>query len=71
LRAAARAAIVGLPERCHEIFVLSRVHGLSYSEIASALGISVSTVKTQMGRALAAISARLTPLLALTFVLRR
>jgi RNA polymerase sigma-70 factor (ECF subfamily) len=46
------AAVGALPERRREIFVLHRVNGLSYAEIASVLGISVKTVENQMGRAL-------------------
>jgi RNA polymerase sigma-70 factor (ECF subfamily) len=56
-----RAAVAQLPERCREIFVLSREHGLSYSEIAQALGVSVSTVKTQMGRAIVVLDTKLAP----------
>jgi RNA polymerase sigma-70 factor (ECF subfamily) len=47
-----RAAIDALPDRCREIFLLSREQGLTYSAIAQTLGISVKTVETQMGRAL-------------------
>lgn len=46
------AAVRALPERRREIFVLHRVNGLSYAQIASVLGISVKTVENQMGRAL-------------------
>ena len=46
------AAMRALPERRREIFVLHRVNGLSYAQIASVLGISVKTVENQMGRAL-------------------
>lgn len=56
-----RAAVAVLPERCREIFILSREHGLSYSEVAQTLGVSVSTVKTQMGRAIVALDAKLAP----------
>jgi RNA polymerase sigma-70 factor (ECF subfamily) len=45
-------ALANLPEQCREIFTLCRFEGLSYSEIAQQLNISVSTVKTQMGRAM-------------------
>lgn len=40
-----------LPDRCKEIFKLSRESGLTYKEIAKVLGLSVKTVETQMGRA--------------------
>jgi RNA polymerase sigma-70 factor (ECF subfamily) len=49
---AVSAAIARLPERCREIFLMSREGGLTYGEIAAALGISIKTVETQMGRAL-------------------
>ena len=61
LAAAARAAVDALPERCREVFLLSRAHDLSYAEIARALDISVKTVETQMGRALKAIRRALLP----------
>ncbi len=41
-----------LPPRCRQIFVLNRRSGLTYSEIAEVLDISIGTVNTQMGRAL-------------------
>jgi RNA polymerase sigma-70 factor (ECF subfamily) len=41
------------------VFLLSRQRGLTYGEIAQALGISVKTVETQMGRALRALRDRL------------
>lgn len=49
---AVRAAIQRLPERCREIFLMSRDGGLTYGQIARELGISIKTVETQMGRAL-------------------
>jgi len=52
LSVAIQAAVAGLPDRCREVFELSRVHGLKYSEIATSLGISVKTVESQMGKAL-------------------
>ncbi|MBI4544231.1 MAG: RNA polymerase sigma-70 factor [Gemmatimonadetes bacterium] len=55
LAAAVAQAVAALPERCRLVFQLSRDHGLSYAEIARALGISVKTVETQMGRALQAL----------------
>ncbi|RPH29740.1 MAG: RNA polymerase sigma-70 factor [Bacteroidales bacterium] len=41
-----------LPERCSQIFKLSRFEGLKYNEIAEKLSISVKTVEANMGRAL-------------------
>jgi RNA polymerase sigma-70 factor, ECF subfamily len=41
-----------LPPRCRQIFLLNRRSGLTYTEIAEYLGVSINTVNTQMGRAL-------------------
>jgi RNA polymerase sigma-70 factor, ECF subfamily len=46
------ASIDKLPDRCREIFILSRYELLSYIEISEKLNISVNTVKTQITRAL-------------------
>lgn len=59
LSAAITSAIATLPPRCREVFELSRVDGLRYQEIATALGISVKTVETQMGKALQVLRQRL------------
>ncbi len=61
LGAAVAAAVAELPPRCREVFTLSRARGLSYAEIAEALGISVKTVEAQMGRALRTLRERLAP----------
>ena len=61
LAEAVAAAVAELPPRCREVFTLSRARGLSYAEIAEALGISVKTVEAQMGRALRALRERLAP----------
>ncbi len=45
-------AIDKLPEKCREIFILSRYEELSYREIATTLNISVKTVENQMMTAL-------------------
>jgi RNA polymerase sigma-70 factor, ECF subfamily len=62
--AAVRAAVDSLPERCREVFELSRGQGLRYAEIAGVLGISVKTVEAQMGKALRVLRERLAPWLA-------
>ena len=41
-----------LPPKCKEIFLLSKLHGLKYQEIAEKLDLSVKTVENQMGKAL-------------------
>lgn len=45
-------AIDQLPEKCREIFLLSRQEKLTYKQIAEKLDISVKTVEAQMGIAL-------------------
>ncbi len=42
----------GLNEPIREVFVLSRYHGLKYSEIAQMLGISIKTVEARLSEAL-------------------
>jgi len=44
--------ISSLPERCQQVFVLSRKEFLSNSEIAERMGISIKTVENQMTIAL-------------------
>ncbi len=41
-----------LPEKCREIFILSKQEGLTYDEIAEYLNISKKTIENQMGIAL-------------------
>lgn len=45
-------AIDALPEQCRKVFYLCRFENFSYSEISVKLNISISTVKTQMQRAM-------------------
>ncbi len=61
IEVALREAMNELPERCREVFELSRVHGLRYAEIATTLGISVKTVEAQMGKALRILRERMAP----------
>ena len=55
LRSAFARALEELPDRCREVFLLSREHGLTYSQIGETLGISPKTVEVHMGRALASL----------------
>ncbi|TKG93653.1 RNA polymerase sigma-70 factor [Puteibacter caeruleilacunae] len=45
-------AVNALPERCKEVFMMSRFQGYSNDEIADVLGISKRTVETQISKAL-------------------
>lgn len=45
-------AIDSLPEKCREIFLMSKRDGLKYEEIAEELGISENTVRNQISKAL-------------------
>ena len=55
LNAKIQSAINALPAERRKIFLLSRMDGLKYKEIAEKLGISVKTVENQMGKALAGL----------------
>ncbi len=44
--------LASLPDKCREIFKMSRFDGMKYSEIADKLSISLKTVEANMGRAL-------------------
>ncbi|MDH4607509.1 RNA polymerase sigma factor [Pseudomonas sp. BN102] len=46
------AALRGLPERTRQIFLLNRIHGRTYGEIARAMGLTQSGVEKHMMRAL-------------------
>ena len=48
LRGVIQDAIDKLPERCREIFVLSKMEGLSNKQISEQLNISIKTVEAQM-----------------------
>ncbi|VFR27367.1 Sigma factor, ECF subfamily [plant metagenome] len=47
-----RTAIRDMPRRCQEVFVLSRIKGMSYQQIADQLSISVKAVEKHISRAL-------------------
>lgn len=55
------AAIHKIPEQRRKILELAVFESLSYKEIAAQLGISVNTVKTQMGRAYQFLKEELDP----------
>ncbi|WP_449431226.1 RNA polymerase sigma factor [Pseudomonas putida] len=51
------AALRALPERTRHIFLLNRIHGCKYGEIAKAMQLSQSAVEKHMMRALEACKA--------------
>jgi RNA polymerase sigma-70 factor (ECF subfamily) len=50
-----RTAILALPPRCRAVYLMHRVEGLSYPEIARRCGISTKAVEKQMSSALRAL----------------
>ena len=58
-----RLALDALPKGCRRVLELRWEQGLSYAEIAAALGISVKGVENQLGRARKALRERLGGLL--------
>jgi RNA polymerase sigma-70 factor (ECF subfamily) len=56
-------AVDQLPDKCREIFQLSRDEGLTYNEIAEHLNISPKTVENQMGIAFKKLREILVPLI--------
>jgi RNA polymerase sigma-70 factor (ECF subfamily) len=58
-----------LPEKCREVFELSRFDGRKYSEIAEQLSISVKTVEAHMSKALGILKAELRDYLTILIIL--
>ena len=56
-------AIGKLPEKCRQIYLLSRQEEISNREIAQKLNISIRTVETQISKALKILRTRLGPYL--------
>lgn len=56
---AIKNALEELPEKCREVFMLSRYENLKYQQIADQLGISIKTVETHMSKALQHMRVRL------------
>lgn len=55
------AVLAGLPAKVREAFLLSRFDGLTYSEIAIRLGVSVGSVRKYMEKAVLACLPLVTP----------
>ena len=52
-------AVSALPERSRRVFILAKVHGATYKEIAAELGITVSTVEKHVAAAIVKCNRRL------------
>ncbi len=61
-------ALSSLPDRCREIFVMSRIDGLKNKEIAFRLGITEQAVKNQISKALKILRAAITLIGLLFFI---
>jgi RNA polymerase sigma-70 factor (ECF subfamily) len=57
-----RMAIQSLPDRQRAAVLMHKYSGLEYTEIAGALGCSVTTVKSILWRAYTTLRTRLAPL---------
>jgi len=58
-------AIAQLPTKCRQVFLLSRVSGYTYKEIAEEMNISVKTVENQISRAFKLLRKKLSGLMIL------
>ena len=52
LKSKIEKTIQGLPDRCREVFILSRMNGLKNKEIAEKLDINIKNVERHLNRAL-------------------
>jgi RNA polymerase sigma-70 factor (family 1) len=48
-----------LPDKCRVVFLMNRIDGLSYREIAENTGVSIKAVEKQMSKALAILREKL------------
>jgi RNA polymerase sigma-70 factor, ECF subfamily len=55
------SAILGLPDKCREVFLLSKQDGLTYEEIAETLNLSVKTVEKHISTGLQKLKEKLAP----------
>lgn len=56
-----REALFKLPQRCREVYLLNRISGMSYAQIARHCGISAGTVEKHIARALQGLRQELGP----------
>ncbi len=56
-----RQALFKLPDRCREVYLLNRLSGMSYTQIARHCGITANTVEKHIARALQGLRKELGP----------
>lgn len=56
---ALQRALLRLPERCRQVYLLNRIEGMTYTEIATHCGISIKAVEKHISRALRLLRERL------------
>jgi RNA polymerase sigma-70 factor (ECF subfamily) len=61
--------IQSLPDRCREVFILSRIEGLKNKEIADQLNINIKNVERHLNRALQSFRKNFTEELPIAFIL--
>lgn len=52
-------ALAAIPEKARDVFLMNRIEGLSYSEIAERLNLSVKAIEKRMSEALAVLRSRI------------
>ncbi len=67
LKNAYEIALKSMPEKQRVVFLMSRIDGLKYKEIAEHLGLSVKAVEKRMGLALQHIKEKLKHIIAIVF----
>ena len=69
LKSKIEKTIQGLPDRCREVFILSRMNGLKNKEIAEKLDINIKNVERHLNRALQSFRNNFTEELPIALVL--
>jgi len=52
-------ALAEIPEKSREVFLMNRIEGLTYADIADRLGLSVKAIEKRMSEALSVIRSRI------------
>jgi len=52
-------ALAAVPEKAREVFLMNRIEGLTYADIAERLGLSVKAIEKRMSEALSVLRSRI------------